>query len=122
MIYIVLGIGIAFVISGAYAIGITLYKNKTCLLTKAKVIANNSIEDEYGNEFWDNKLKFDCDGESTTETIRITHPIELGSEIDIIYNRKNKEILINKSSLPKYIILLILGLVLIGMYFVGLYI
>lgn len=122
MIYIVLGIGIAFVISGVYAIGITLYKNKTCLVTKAKVIANNSIEDEYENEFWDNKLKFDCDGESTTGTIRITHPIEVGSEINILYNKKNKEILINKSSLPRYIILLILGLILIGMFFVGLYI
>ena len=122
MIYIVLGIGIAFVISGAYAIGITLYKNKTCLVTKAKVIANNSIEDEYENEFWDNKLKFDCDGESTTGTIRITHPIEVGSEINILYNKKNKEILINKSSLSRYIIMLILGLILIGMFFVGLYI
>ncbi len=122
MIYIVLGIGIVFVISSVYAIGITLYKNKTCLVTKAKVIANNSIEDEYENEFWDNKLKFDCDGESTTGTIRITHPIEVGSEINILYNRKNKEILINKSSLSKYIIVLVLGLILIGMFFVCLYV
>ena len=115
--YAILVFGILFILAGLYALVITIVKKFTCFFTDAKVVSCSVDDSDDSIELWDSTLKFEYNNEKLNKPIKTTKPLEVGKEIGILYNPKKDEVLINKSSLLRYMIVLALGVLLVCMFF-----